>query len=249
MIFDMQVINQLLACNRKVVFAFVVTFGFLSSCLAAINEDLLQLLSREPLVEYNDSYYVRVYSDEKYDGTTYTATKVGKVLMNRFCSNDRKGGVKRKMKAKIKGLEVIDYQPMYKGAFTTFKFPIQSVECIQVAVQDDPKKTSDSSGTTVTAVKKQEELRAEKSEDKGEKEVFTQKVAENNVTEKKSQSLNKRITTVEKRNKLENGTDKDKRRTKQNLNEILGEKVVLDNKDKLINDYHELIYTEFSDEY
>ena len=89
--------------------------------------------------------------------------------MNRFCSNERQGGVKRKMKAKIKGLEVIDYQPMYKGAFTTFKFPIQSVECIQVALQDDPKKTSDSSGEKVTAVKKQEELRAEKSEDKGRK--------------------------------------------------------------------------------
>ena len=41
--------------------------------------------------------------------------------MNRFCSNERQGGV-RKMKAKIKGLEVIDYQPMYKGAFTTFSF-------------------------------------------------------------------------------------------------------------------------------
>ena len=96
MIFDMQVINQLLACNRKVVFAFVVTFGFLPSCLSAINEDLLQLLSRESLVEYNGSYYVRVYSEEKYDGTTYTATKVGKVLMNRFCSNERQGRVKKK---------------------------------------------------------------------------------------------------------------------------------------------------------
>ena len=52
-----------------------------------------------------------------------------------------------------------------------------------------------------------------------------------------------------KENNLGNGTNKDKRRSRQNLNEILGEKVVLDNKDKLINDYHELIYTEYSDEY
>ena len=51
-----------------------------------------------------------------------------------------------------------------------------------------------------------------------------------------------------KKNNLGNGTIR-MRRSRQNLNEILGEKVVLDNKDKLINDYHELIYTKYSDEY
>ena len=73
-------------------------------------------------------------------------------------------------------------------------------------------------------------------------------MAENDLTEK-SQLVNERATIVEKRNNLENGIDKDKRNSRKNLNEILGEKVVLDNKDKLINDYHELIYTEYSDEY
>ena len=96
------------------------TFGFLSSCLAAISpRSFLQLLSREPLVEYNDSYYVRVYSDEKYDDTTYTATKVGKVLIDRFCSNERRVGLRENESENKRAREVIDYQPMYKGAFTS----------------------------------------------------------------------------------------------------------------------------------
>ena len=53
--------------------------------------------------------------------------------MRRFCNQEAKNSNRVRMKTKIKGLEAVEYFPTYNGTFTTFKFPIQSVECVEIA--------------------------------------------------------------------------------------------------------------------
>lgn len=246
MIFNRTMMNRFFSITRKIVLGMTGMLGFLPFCHAAINEDLLQLLSRNSLVQYDDSYYVRVFSEEKYDGTTYTATKVGQILMKRFCPDQTQGQAKRRMKTKIRGLAVVDYQPMYRGSYTTFKFPLQSVECVQLAKVDELKKNSQSNGSKVTQLKK---LKTKKTEYEDEKALLKKKLAKNHISEKETMANTNRTSTVEKRKDIENGTGQDRDKAKQNLNEILGKQVILGNKNKLVDEYYGLIFTEYSDEY
>ena len=114
---------------------FCVCFVFLSNSLtfASLDRDLEKLLTQNPIVEYKGDYYVRVYSEKRFDGTSYTELKVGDVLMDRFCSKEENSSESYVMKTKINGLIAIDYFPTYKGTYTTFMFPEQKVECVSIA--------------------------------------------------------------------------------------------------------------------
>ena len=153
--------------------------SFLNVSFAKIDDDLLQLLKKHPLVEHGDDFYVRVFSKNRYDGTSYTVTKVAQVLIDRFCPKTLVKNAEVRLKTKIKGLHAVEYSAFRDGSFTTFRFPFQKVECIQsyssqktANNNEDLQKTEELDNKPVQEIiSKQKEIKVADKEIKQEKNI------------------------------------------------------------------------------
>ena len=206
--------------------------SFLNVSFAKIDVDLLQLLKEHPLVEYGDDFYVRVFSKNRYDGTSYTVTKVAQVLIDRFCPKPLVKNSEVRLKTKIKGLHAIDYSAFRDGSFTTFRFPFQKVECIQ---SYSSQKTDNSN----EGLKKTEEL------DHKPLQEITSKRKQIKVADKELKQETKEVT----KKYVPNLTAQERNTEEKRMNEVLGSEVIVEDRVRLLDSYIGVTAVKFSDEY
>ena len=184
------------------------------------------------MVEHGGDFYVRVFSKNRYDGTSYTVTKVAQVLIDRFCPKTLVKNAEVRLKTKIKGLHAVEYSAFRDGSFTTFRFPFQKVECIQ------------SYSSQKTANNNEDLQKTEELDNKPVQEIISKqkeiKVAEKEIKQEKKDVTTKYVPDL---------SAQERKIEEERLNEVLGSKVIVEDRVRLLDSYIGVTAVKFSDEY